>query len=186
MNLKVKTGKIDKNSLQTWINEEVFLEWIKQYKDTYALIEYVHRFNFSDIGGMIADLNRNEIEEYGLKGRIFWDKGQIEWRRVDYDKFSILILIEDGEISNLPDKITSSEIEVKEKIRTLILWGSYKKNGKEEKAYFEQRVSGSIAIDYPAIIKNSGKRYPKLKIKEYLNDQDEPILWRFVSPMGKR
>jgi len=186
VNLTVIAGIVDGISLQSWLYSEPTKERLTQADNIHALIEYVHRYNFADFDRLFADLNSKQIAEYGLKGRIFWEKGQIEWRRLYEGEFSLLILIEDGIWDEFPEAFKPAQDFDEDidsfKDRNLMLWGTY---NDKEKAYYELRVAGSKPIEYPDAIIKLQKKYPVLKIREYFNKQKEPVLWRFLFPEAK-
>ncbi|MCD6101021.1 MAG: hypothetical protein J7K33_10625 [Candidatus Marinimicrobia bacterium] len=186
MRLSVKAGKLTGSSLQNWLKSENLRKWLEaQNKDeVYALLDYVHRFAFVDWSGLLDELNKDEIQGFSIRGRIFWTRGQIEWRKMGKEKYGLLLMLEGDEVSiSTPDDLSVVEQlseEVKHKDRTLILWGIY---NKDKGKFFDQRVAGSRAIDeYPDAILKSGKMYPVLEIRMYFNENEEPLFWRFLKP----
>ena len=186
MKLSVKAGKISGSSLQSWLKSEGLRKWLEaQNKDEiYALLDYVHRFAFVDWSGFLDELNKDEIQGFSIRGRLFWDHGQIEWRRLGKEKYGLSMMLE-GDISSIPAPDGLSDVEqfsdeVKNEDRTLVLWGIY---SRDKGKFFDQRVAGSRAIDeYPDIILKSGKMYPVLEIRIYLNEDEDPLFWRFLRP----
>ncbi|GFP30733.1 hypothetical protein HKBW3S47_01130 [Candidatus Hakubella thermalkaliphila] len=185
MELKVKAGEILGSSLHNWLKCENLQKWLEgQGKDElYALLDYVHQFAFVDWKGLLEKLRKDEIQGFSLRGRIFWRKGQIEWRKLGKEKYGFSLMLE-SDLSSIPLRDGVSNLrefteEVKHEDRTLILWGIY---NKEKGAFFEQRVAGSRAIEYPDVIMREAKTYPVLEIRIYLNEDGEPLFWRFLRP----
>lgn len=188
MTLKVQAGKTTPADLQTWLCGDKlkdYLTVINNNTQVHALAEYVHRFEFVDHAGLFEDINKKEVDKYCIKGRIFWEHGQIEWRKLDGDLISLLILIEDGACNVLPDNFTSAETldtnGLKPNDRNLILWGSYK-DDPDSPGYYELRVEGSREIEYPSSIRGCKDCYPVLHIREYVNAEGDVEFWRFVRP----
>lgn len=142
----------------------------------------MHRFCFTDYNGLLEDLNKNEITQYGLRGRIFWDTGQIEWRKTDKGTVTFLALLE-NDSAPFPKKLqltqeASPDVDGVPEDTTMVLWGTYNNTVSE---YLEKRVSGSQPIPYPPSLKN-GKTYPVLWVRIYKNKEGVPVFWRFTKP----
>lgn len=185
MSPNVSAGKASPANLQKWLlskDLKNILSDINAKTKIHSLIEYVHRFAFVDFAKFLDDIDKKEVEKYSLKGRIFWAHGQIEWRRISENIISLLIITDDGAWNSPPDdfKPTNTRLDADDKQeRNLILWGTY---NSDEKAYLELRVAGSQPIQYPDEIISSGRDFPVLRIREYLNEDGETVLWRFMTP----
>lgn len=178
----VITGRTSPSSLDKWLKSEDLTKKLAELSlSFYSLIEYVHRFSLTDLKGFLEDLQKNEIAKYCLRGRLFWDSGQIQWRRVSDNEVALLIITDDTKWQHLPDdfkdlKDTLDEEITKHEDRNIILWGTF---NKEENAYLERRVSGSSLIAYPDEVVKIGKKYPVLLIRQYINSSGKVALWRF-------
>lgn len=190
MTLKIIAGKLIPAMLNSWLISDDFnacLSDINKTSSIHCLIEYVHRYVFNDINGFIEDIQRGEITKYCLRGRIFWEYGQIQWRRLSESEMALLIITDDAEWNILPKGITNTRDNIDSEItayrdRNIILWGTY---SPAKKAYLELRVSGSKPIDYPQQIIKHGKDYPILNVREYLDKRGRVSLWRFKGITSK-
>ncbi len=193
--LSIRAGTMSAGAFERWLCSDEFKRWSDKRK-LYALLEYMHRFKFTDREGFYQDIGKKETADYSLRGRIFWEDGQIEWRRVDKGTFCILVLEEDGTRITLPKGFASVENtppDVKTcENTTIVLWGAY--NPKIE-GFLERRVSGSEPIEYPDVFtdiikrrfghSSSNKRevyYPIIHVRIYKDAEGEPQFWRFVRP----
>ncbi|MEW6418392.1 MAG: hypothetical protein AB1480_09765 [Nitrospirota bacterium] len=180
--LTIRAGAIKPDSFSEWLASDSFKKWGNGTGNIYALLEYMHRFNLVDWNGVLEEIKKGEIADYSLRGRIFWENGQIEWRKMDKETYNILILEEGGATINLlggyiPTKEVPPLIEVWEDT-TIVLWGTYNPH---IGGFLEKRVSGSQPVPYPSAFK-TGKKYPVMWIRIYKDSEGEPQLWRFVKP----
>lgn len=189
MNVNVKAGTVTGEDLQIWLSENgdnSLQSWLARRRgaNIHALIEYVHRFAFVDWAGFLEDLREAQIAELCLRGRIFWETGQIAWRRLDSSRCSLCVILEESIPFLLPSTRFQAAKPFPEKIAgsedsNLILWGTY--NPKEE-AFLERRVAGSRPLQYPEVISSAGRTYPILEVRTYFDEKGEPVLWRFLRP----
>lgn len=180
-------GKIKLNSWSGYIRGTELEDWLKNISlvkkfiadNNYCgLIEYVHRFKLAcgnELNNEI-EIYTGDINSYCLRGRIFWDHGQIFFRKTEPEKFQFLIVSEDNNINifnilNLQPSVEEFEIIDK----NFILWGTY---DPYISGYREERVSGFSRIDYPSVIGNN--EYPILVIREYIDEIGNVIVWRFL------
>lgn len=185
MTVTVQAGHLSATSLEAWLTGQPFQAWVQSLAGTsaHALIEYVHRFAFVAWTELRQDFARGEIGKFSLRGRIFWDTGQVAWRRLDGDKWGLCLLLETDPCPCLPADIELAEEFIEtlepEADQTLILWGTYNAG---EQAFLERRVAGSRPIAYPTTITTACKTYPVLEVRLYCNEDGDPSMWRFVRP----
>jgi len=166
-----------------YVKGDALLDWLKDgnvqdfIQNACGLIEYVHRFKLACKDELKAELDKDEIKDYCLlRARIFWDNGQIFFRRIEPDNFQFLLISEGNNVPSLNGlDLQSQDREFEFRDRGFILWGTYdgKING-----YREERVSGYSVIDYPSEIGN--KEYPLLRIREYIDETGDVVVWRFL------
>jgi hypothetical protein len=141
-----------------------------------GLIEYMHRFKLACNEKLIEELKINQIKDYCLIGRIFWENGQIFFRKTEHDRFQFLIVSEDSNVTlsnGLGLENSTEEFEFRD--RNFILWGTHDDS---ISGYRDERVSGFSKIDYPLEVGTRG--YPILKIREYLDEKGDVVVWRFL------
>ena len=153
--------------------------------EVWGLIEQMHAFVFAgpDIQELAGLINQDSIVKYGLRGRLFWEKGQIEWRSLDPNLVRVVVNTETP-----PDFINENGLDfygTNEQIWAedtgLIMWGTSNKDG----CFFESRVQGPDDITYPvAMIQKAQKlgigSWPMLKIRTYCDENGHALAWRFV------
>lgn len=188
MNVTVQAGTISGDALQRWLGANVepsLQRWLEQHGQgsAHALIEYVHRFAFVDWENFLQDLRKSEIAEFSLQGRLFWETGQLRWRRLDASRCSLCLILEDTSLPPLPEELRMvgpiPEAITHFEDSCLLLWGTY---NKDDDGFLEQRVAGSRLLVYPQAITASAKAYPILEVRTYFSDEGEPVVWRFVRP----
>ena len=190
MNLIVQAGTVTGDVLQSWLRvstENSLQTWLKQQgeQNIHALLEYVHRFAFVDWVDCLQDLERAEIAEFCLQGRVFWETGQIAWKRLAPFQHSLCLVLEDVSSPPLPTGFVAEqfpETVTYYEDSCLVLWGTY---NKEEQIFLEQRVAGSRPLIYPKAITSIAKTYPILEIRTYFNEEGNPSLWRFLRPSAR-
>ena len=153
----------------------------------WVLLEQMHRFDFEgpEKKSVIGLLTEETVALYGLRGRLFWDTGQIEWRRLDNAAFRIVAISEDSEIPPMED--IKGEIEPLDLVREeqkLILWGESRKGD----PFKERRVAGSQDIPYPESLKKGvqhkqGTLFPTITVCVYRDLYHKSILWRLKNPI---
>jgi len=185
MKTEALAGKLDGGSLQNWFHSDAFQEWLKGLVNPHVLIEYVHEFVFSGLPSLVKDIKNNNIAQYSLRGRLFWAEGQIEWRRLGPDTYS-LVMISDNQLqvslpAGLKEALPLKDAIASTRDRSMILWGTRDQDG----VFLELRVAGSKPIDYPEAITKGSGGYPVIMAKEYLDEADKAVLWRFVAPGSK-
>lgn len=154
----------------------------------WVLLEQMHRFDFqgpekATVSGM---LTREAIAEYGLRGRLFWESGQIQWRRLDDGVFRVVGITENPESIQTVEgigEIPSESLDVIREVQKLILWGESRDRG----PFKERRVAGSQDILYPEAFKKdvltkTGTLFPTMAVCVYKDRYHRTILWRFMHP----
>lgn len=188
MPLTVQAGRLATASLEVWLNSFTFQQWVQSLagNSAHALIEYVHRFAFVSWADLLQDLAEGEIGGFSLRGRIFWETGQVAWRRLEEDEFGLCLLLECDPCPCLPDDLLPAEEFLEtlepEADEALMLWGRY---NAQRQVFLEQRVGGSRPIVYPAAIATVSKDYPVLEVRVYRNEDGEPSMWRFLEPTAR-
>jgi len=164
--------------------------WLKaltrelQQKDVWLLLELSYDWMF--VGPSSVDvanaIDEESVGKYGLRGRLFWDDGQVEWRRWEDGQVRVVALTEDRVLAapeGLADKGNGARpLSVSHKGTQLILWGKAEGDG----LFREGRVSGPEPIDYPLELsartsKNTAR--PVLKGRRYFDNDEIEIGWRF-------
>ncbi|MBF0528734.1 MAG: hypothetical protein HQK55_05580 [Deltaproteobacteria bacterium] len=156
-------------------------------KDVWALVEQMHRFQFQgpdrdEVAGLDS---LKELEKFGLRGRIFWSWGQIEWRRLNLNLFRVVVTSEEQVFPNQQSPVKGNHLKEEATWRdsTLILWGSSDQNG----LFREKRIQGRDEIEYPAALKSAAKSFglgsrPGMIIRAYHHPSGEDLAWRFLEP----
>lgn len=153
----------------------------------WLILEQMHMFDFEgpDVNKIRPLITADSIGTYGLRGRVFWNTGQIEWRRLSPDTVRMVMMSE-----NTPLVAAPNDIQVKNKTRAmfirdgrLILWGESRDGGD----FFEQRVAGSEPIGYPAQLRaeaggKKGSNYIILPFRTYIDHDGIEQYRRFLPP----
>jgi hypothetical protein len=83
-------GKVVADWLGAWLSD-----WQKE-AGLWLLLEQIHRFDFEgpDVSKIQPLITADSVSTYGLRGRLFWDTGQIEWRRLNPDRIRVVVIVE--------------------------------------------------------------------------------------------
>jgi hypothetical protein len=179
---------------------KVVTDWLTQWLDNnwpketglWLLLEQMHRFDF--VGPNVADIRplitEDALSTYGLRGRLFWKVGQIEWRRLSPQTLRVVAMTE-GANSVIPPgsvKTIAKTSTMEFHDGCLILWGKSRDKKGGGKEFVELRVAGSTPIEYPAFIENiaagiKGTSYPVLPFRTYIsNTEGREEFRRFLPP----
>ncbi len=191
ISLKLTTFDLPGNEVAEWM-EPLLENWSEEI-DGWLLLEQMHKFKFE--GPEVAEKIRplitiDSLSTYGLRGRLFWKTGQIEWRRLSPHQLRVVIIHETSNSSYMPEveNIVTEDKKMQCQDDRLILWGTSKNGGGMKHKFYEQRVAGSAQIEYPleleymnTIIDYTG--YPVLPFRTYLNAEGRAEFRRFLPPM---
>ena len=171
--------------------------WLRAWLDqqpkaagVWLLLEQMHRFDFAgpDAAALGKLVTPDAIGTYGLRGRLFWDIGQIEWRRMDDHRLRVVAMTEDASVPAVPKGVEplSEGLSLEPVASRLIMWGW--SQGKGDNGRFrELRVAGSGCLDYPEALQQSARSaakpvYPALPIRSYVDDGAREMFRRFMPP----
>ena len=174
-------GAVVANWLGTWLSnwQNEPLLWL--------LLEQMHRFDFegTDVTSIRSLITADALGTYGLRGRLFWETGQIEWRRLSLDNLRVVVMSEGSMPIAAPEGVKPiTEIFMMEpRDSRLIMWGRSRDGG----AFREMRVAGSADIDYPDALQQftagmEGTIYPVLPFRTYVDEEGKEQFRRFLPP----
>lgn len=157
-------------------------------KNIWALVEQMHCFQFQgpEQNSFTSLHQPGKLDEFGLRGRIFWCWGQIEWRRQEANLFRVVVMTEEQTFP-APDALAGGSNFKETTVRwdsELLLWGLSNEDGR----FFEQRIQGRDEIEYPEVLKLTAKSMgpgirPALVVRCYrLSSSGQDVAWRFVEP----
>jgi hypothetical protein len=172
---------------------EVVTDWLRSMltgplkeSRTWLVLEQMHRLDFvgpgpADVAGAVTN---DALGRFGLRGRLFWDTGQVEWRRMDTGSLRVVGLTEDAAVAHpagVEPSADSQKVAREDPDSRLVLWGTSDSKGR----FLEQRVGGSAELAYPQALKNAavsqgaGTR-PVLLVRRYFDPQTGvDFAWRF-------
>jgi len=151
----------------------------------WLLLEQMHRFDFegTDVTSIRSLITADSLSTYGLRGRLFWETGQIEWRRLSPDNLRVLVMSEGSMPIAAPEAVKpiTETLMMEPRDSRLILWGTSRDGG----AFREMRVAGSADIDYPDALSAAGMKgtiYPVLPFRTYVDEEGKEQFRRFLPP----
>lgn len=156
----------------------------------WLLLEQMHRFDLEgpDVSKIQPLITADALDTYGLRGRLFWETGQIEWRRLSSDRLRVVVMAEGSMPLATPDSIQpiADILTLEPHDSRLILWGT-SRSSKDGGKFRELRVAGSNPIDYPDVLQQSaagmrGTLYPVLPFRTYADDEGIERFRRFLPP----
>lgn len=192
--LKLLSFEAPGKDVAAWLIE--LLEKWPEEEEVWLLLEQMHKFKFKgpDSTEIKQRITENSLGIYGLRGRLFFKFGQIEWRRLNPHTLRVVAMTEaealaapEGVKNNSKDKDLTYQLAYQDD--RLVMWGTLKDDRKEDQQkFYERRVAGSAAIDdYPAGFINkvagfTGNAYPTLPFRTYFNDENKALFRRFLPP----
>lgn len=181
------SGAVVADWLRTWLSNR------RNQASLWLLLEQMHRFDFegTDVARITPLITEDSLGVYGLRGRLFWETGQIEWRRLSPDNLRVVVMTEGSMPIVAPEgvKPITETCMVETRGSRLILWGTWD-TSRDGGAFREMRVAGSADIDYPAAlgrsaagIKGPGTIYPVLPSRTYVDKEGKEQFRRFLPSM---
>lgn len=159
-------------------------------RELWLLLEQMHRFDFlgPEVAAIRPLLSGTALGTYGLRGRLFWETGQVEWRRLNSETHRVVVIAEGTPVvppANVEPTTAARALEVRDD--RLVMWGTSRQESNGRFGFYEQRVAGAAPLRYPALLEEAAAitqstGYPVLPVRTYVNAEGEEEFRRFQPP----